>query len=303
MPVRVLDEDGAGTLEHVVAGIQWAVAHGADVINLSLSEDAQAVLGPSLSDALRDAWAAGVVPVIAAGNQYVLGSGFADEPAIVVAATTRDDTKPSYSSSVGAARWGMAAPGGEQPALGNAGAILSTFWVDGQHDQYAYDCGTSMAAPHVAGAVAVLLGLGLTPQQAVDRVLSTAKDIGAPGHDDTFGAGRLDLAAATAGLGGTAPPPSTPPPPTTTTTARRVIGASSGVSVAAPPTVTVQPSPTLPPKVTSTTRARPVVEDLAMQPADDDEPSTTIPAFVAAGLIVATAWPSLRRIARRSEPS
>jgi subtilisin family serine protease len=303
MPVRVLDADGAGSLDTVVDGIHWAIAHGAEVLNLSLSEDTQAVLGPALSDALRDAWDAGVVPVVAAGNQYVLGSGFADEPAIVVAATTRDDTKPSYSSSVGAARWGMAAPGGEQPALGNAGAILSTYWVAGEHDQYAYDCGTSMAAPHVAGAIAVLLGLGLTPQQAVDRLLSTAKDIGAPGRDDTFGAGLLDLGTATAGLGGPsglAPPPAAPPQ-TTSTTARQV-GASSGVSVGAPPTVTVQPTSTLPPKVTSTTQRRPIVDQRTPERGDDDGQSKTIPLVV--GLVaLATASTLLRRSARRSAPS
>lgn len=280
MPIRVLGADGSGTIDDVTAGIRWAVQHGAEVVNLSLSEDAQAVLGPSLADALREAWEAGVVPVIAAGNQYVLGSGFADEPALVVAATTRVDAKPSYSSRVGAARWGMSAPGGEQPMLGEADAILSTYWVEGQADQYAFDCGTSMAAPHVAGAVAILLGLGLTPIEAVERVLGTAVDVGAAGRDQTFGAGRLDLAAATAGLG-VSPPPSAPVTTAaalTTTTAATVLAAS--------------PPPVAAPSTTSNTtmQVHPqerVAITIAPTPATtetEDATSRTVPAIVAAGL-------------------
>ena len=299
LPVRVLDAEGSGVLDDVVAGIRWAIANGADVINLSLSEDTQAVLGPRLADAIREAWAAGVVPVIAAGNEYVLGSGFADEPAIVVAGTTREDGKPSYSSTVGDAKWGMAAPGGEQPALGQQGAVLSTYWVEGMTDQYAYDAGTSMAAPHVAGAVAVLLGLGLTPQQAVDRLLATATDIGPPGRDDLFGMGRLDLARATAtaaATDGTEPeqaetsPTSAPAPPST--------------GAPAPPAAT-DPSSTTPSVAPDAGPTSSVANDDASPPTDDndavltdieptggddddDDPSTTLPAIVAGVLAAGT---------------
>jgi subtilisin family serine protease len=201
MPIRVLGSDGSGNLDDVVAGVRWAVAHGAKVVNLSLGEDTQALLGPAFGDVLREAWAAGVVPVVSAGNQFLTGSGFRDEPALVVAATDRKDTKPTYSSGVGAAQWGIAAPGGELPDLGAGNAILSTYWTGKEPNQYAYLAGTSQAAPHVAAAVAVLLSTGrFTPSQAVHRLLDTAKDIGPKGHDRTFGAGRLDLAAAVAGL-------------------------------------------------------------------------------------------------------
>jgi subtilisin family serine protease len=293
LPVRVLDADGSGSIDDIVAGVHWAIDHGADVINLSIGESTQAVMGPSLSQAVRDAWAAGVVPVVAAGNQYVLGSGFSDEPALVVSATTRDDTKPSYASGVGEARWGISAPGGEQPKLGTAGAILSTYWVAGQHDQYAYQAGTSMAAPHVAGAVAVLLGDGYTPQQAVDRLLATAKDIGAPGRDATFGVGLLDLGKATAASDGT-DPANTEPPNTTATTAsasRSTVpttaggaGASTTSLPGASATVTVEPMPSTTSKASVARAARSARE------AEDDEPSTTVPAIVAAALIAAVAW-------------
>src|SRR5437763_15771207 len=74
MPVRVLDATGSGSLDNVVAGIRWAVAHGAKVLNLSLGEDTQSILGPSFGDALQEAWKAGAIPVVAAGNQFLTGS-------------------------------------------------------------------------------------------------------------------------------------------------------------------------------------------------------------------------------------
>ena len=53
-----------------------------------------------------------------------------------------------------------------------------------------------MASAHVSGALAVLLSTGLSPEGAIDRLLATAEDLGAPGRDDVFGAGRIDLGAA-----------------------------------------------------------------------------------------------------------
>lgn len=203
MPVRVLDEDGRGSSSDVSQGVRWAADNGADVVNLSLGEAGQQVFGSSLVDAIEYAWGRGVVVVVAAGNEFVLGSGFSDEPALVVSATTRDDHEPDYSNGVGNARWGMAAPGGGCQLLTcpREDGVFSTYWEADRPDVYAYLSGTSMAAPHVAGAAAVLRSLGLSPRETVDRLLATAEDLGPSGRDSTYGAGRLDLAAATAGLG------------------------------------------------------------------------------------------------------
>jgi subtilisin family serine protease len=177
----------SGTSDDVVAAIRWAADHGADVINLSLGSTAQAVLGPPFAQAVRDAWAAGAIPVVAAGNGFVLSSGFADEPAVVVAATTREDTEATYSNGVGQARWGIAAPGGSSGDTsgscmtgGRPVGVLSTYWLDKKHNQYACLAGTSMAAPHVAGAAALYLqgAPGSTPQQVRDGLFTlTTKDI------------------------------------------------------------------------------------------------------------------------------
>lgn len=190
MPVKVLDENIRGS--KAAEGIRWAVDHGASVINLSLGDDTQALLGPSFSEAIEYAWSKGVICVAGAGNMYLLDSGYTDQPALVVSATDRNDGKPDYSSGVGSAKWGIAAPGGGSEIGPEEDKIFSTW----RGNAYHYAQGTSMAAPHVAGAVAILRGLGLTPEQTIERLLETAKDVGAPGWDSTFGAGRLDVNAA-----------------------------------------------------------------------------------------------------------
>lgn len=222
MPIKVLDEDGGGSSAEVADAMRWAADNGAEVINLSLGEFGQSLVGPTTQEAISYVWERGVIPVFAAGNDFVLPSGFRDEPALVVASVSRDDAPSYFSSDVGNAMWAMAAPGGPAtPAEPEENRIFSTIWVDdSRQDTYGYMQGTSMAAPHVAGAAAVLRGAGLSPQQTVDRLLETAKDLGPSGPDSTYGSGRLDVARAVEGLGAGAPPPPTsdttaanPPPP------------------------------------------------------------------------------------------
>lgn len=201
LPVRVFDDDGFAhtTLD---TAIEWAAEHGADVINVSagtltkgVGED-ETLFGPEFRQSIEHAWSKGVIVVLAAGNDFFLQSGYADIPAIVVAATDRHDRKPDFSSGVGEAKWGMAAPGGSSTTDRISDDIYSTYYERGKQNSYDYLRGTSMAAPFVSGAAAVLRGMGLGPRETVDRLLSTAKDLGPEGRDPTFGYGRLDLAAA-----------------------------------------------------------------------------------------------------------
>lgn len=251
MPVRVLRADGSGSATgsgaDVEAGIRWAADHGAQVINLSLGSDLQGLplMGPSFVSAIEYAWNKGAISVVAAGNSALKSSGFNQNTnAIVVTATDEEDQKASYASPVGGffngtPKWGMAAPGGAGTSPPNEDDILSTYGTtSGPADEYAWMAGTSMAAPLVSGAVAILRSLGLSRDQAVARVTQTAKDLGNPGKDSTFGWGRLDVAKAVEGLaraGGTATTTTGAGTATTTTASTgRKAGGSTGAT--SPPT-------------------------------------------------------------------
>jgi subtilisin family serine protease len=269
LPVRVLDENGAGTIDAVAEGIRRATDRGATVINLSLGTDVvlRNLSGSGLQDAIRYAWGKGSIPVLAAGNDGVLGglfgSGYGDLPAVVVTATDHENKHAPGATSIGSARWGVAAPGGN--TSGKDGQdILSAF----PGDLCALQAGTSMAAPHVSGALAALRAKGLNPQQAVDRLLSSARDLGSA---TTFGHGLIDLRAAL----GTPPTTvatvaATPPKPATTTQAP---------ARAAPTTTTVAPAGTAPP-APGTSTAPPAPDDAQVTDEIDSsagEPGTSRP--------------------------
>jgi subtilisin family serine protease len=186
---KALDARGSGTVGDVAAGVRWVVDHGARVVNLSVEADGESVSGAPgqlLADAIEYAWRHGAIPVIAAGNATpsVFGArGYAGLDAVVVGATGRSGAVAWYSGPLVGARWGVVAPGGD--ARGPAGAascagalaadcVISTGWLPGRWNAYVVDEGTSMAAPAVAGVLALLLGRGLSPGAAVDRLIQTA---------------------------------------------------------------------------------------------------------------------------------
>lgn len=180
--VKVLDKTGSGYLSDVISGIEWAINNNMDVINMSLgsSSDVQA-----LHDASDAAFAAGIVVVAAAGNDY---GGPVIYPAaygsvIAVSATDSSNSLAGFSS-VGA-EVELAAPG-----VG----ILST-WNDGYYNTIS---GTSMAAPHVTGTVALVLSVNpnLTPVEVRTILHDTAEDLGTSGQDSYYGYGLVDAEAA-----------------------------------------------------------------------------------------------------------
>jgi thermitase len=151
MPVKVLNDQGFGTMSDVARGITWAADNGAHVLSLSLGGTAGT---QQLADAVNYAWNRGCVVVAAAGNN---GSNAPFYPAfyenaLAVAASDPDDRLTNFSQ-YGA--WvDIAAPGSN---------ILSTL----PSNAYEAWSGTSMACPHVAGAAALIWSCApnLTNQQ------------------------------------------------------------------------------------------------------------------------------------------
>ena len=198
LPLRVLDDDGGGSTEGVAKAIDYAVAQGAHVINLSLGSDIPliGVAGEeAFNAALGRAAAANVTIVAAAGNNAV---PICEQPSVegkllCVGAVDRRGQRSFFSSSAGPR--GVMAPGGS--GLPGTGEDVLSTWNDGKYLEVA---GTSQAAPHAAGVAALLVSLGLRGQAVADRILATASDAGAEGPDDVYGAGVLNARAAVAGL-------------------------------------------------------------------------------------------------------
>ena len=237
----------------VNAGIRWVLRNvaGKGAVNLSLGGNfvvTNVFGGASFADGIEEAWAAGWLPVLASGNEEVLGLGSSNYGALnalVVGATGPKDEVASYSSPTGNAKWALVAPGGDASGeCAPATCVLSTYRGGG----YALMQGTSQATPHVAGAAALLMGAGLSNRQTVDRLLETANAKVVCGSRCR---GRLDVARAAAGLapaGGRAPAPAPAPAPTQSAPAPAPGGAATTTPgrrpSAGPPPTTAPPAPT-----------------------------------------------------------
>jgi subtilisin family serine protease len=199
MPVRVLSDDGSGTSSELARGIDWAVDHGADIINLSLGADCESTW-PTCNDlvvdlAIERASSAGVLLVASSGNSALSYVSYpsAHPDVVSVGATTSDDAvwyvKPGEGSNQGSSLDFVA------PGVG----ILQETTKLGTYDYFG-GTGTSMAAPHVSAAAALLLSVDptLTADAVVSILTNTAVDVGGPGFDTATGWGRIAVDAAVA---------------------------------------------------------------------------------------------------------
>jgi serine protease len=234
MPVKVLadqwdlifDAPNVGTSSVVASGVRYAADNGAKVINMSLGFDGPATL-PVIEDALNYAVSKGAVVVVSAGNSFEDGNpveALAELAAridgvISVGAVGRTLTRAFYSSSRSSVE--VTAPGGDTRAGGSAAVILQqtydpTFAVSDpldnpvslyrapRFDVFRYDGyqGTSMAAPHVSGLVALLMQQGVTKPAAIEAAIKRyATDRGATGRDDDYGYGIVNARETLRGMG------------------------------------------------------------------------------------------------------
>ncbi|MBN3895257.1 MAG: S8 family serine peptidase [Nostoc sp. NOS(2021)] len=165
MPVKVLDDSGSGSYTSIAKGIHYAVDNGANVINLSLGGNYS---NSTLESAINYASSKGVIVVMAAGND---GGSSPDYPAryasksgIAVGAVDKNNNLADFSNRSGTNQISyVTAPG-------------VNVYSSVPNNQYAIYSGTSMAAPHVAGVVALMLSANskLTDAQVREIVADTA---------------------------------------------------------------------------------------------------------------------------------
>ncbi|GAB3047546.1 S8 family serine peptidase [Stenotrophomonas tumulicola] len=227
VPVRVLGNQGVGGSADIIDGMLWgagvavpgvpANANPAEVVNLSLG--GRRACSPAEQDAINRMVNRGTIVVVAAGNSNTDVSGFAPancNNVVAVAANDRNGNRAIYSNY--GQRIDITAPGGETWSCPDRGeflpldttptaaacgrvlehpnqGVLSTLG----NNTYGFDAGTSMAAPHVAGVVALIQSVSAVPRSTADikdLLARTARAIPAAQCPGGCGPGILDADAA-----------------------------------------------------------------------------------------------------------
>lgn len=187
--IKVLNEIGIGTTGSMIRGIEWAIENNIDILNLSITTTTN---DPVMENTLKVAYEKGMLLVGAAGNLGVeqpKGNSItypAKLSSVIAVGAVTDSLAKLPESSTGP-EIEIAAPGY---------AIFSTYpsewdFADGKQDGYTYLSGTSMAAPHVTGVLALYKERfpSMTNVQLRALITSLAKDLGTPGRDSNFGFG------------------------------------------------------------------------------------------------------------------
>jgi PKD repeat protein len=211
---KVCNSAGSCPNSATANGIVWAADNGANVINMSLGAfggNPDGTGSAAQQAALQYAASKNVLPVCATGNDdgKVGYSGGVGYPArfpecMAVAATSWSDTKASYSNY--GPQTEISAPGGDSNPAGTAFSLVLSAG-NTSNTGYVWRAGTSMATPEVAGLAALLWATGMhDANQIRQRIINTADDLGAPGWDPIFGAGRINVYRAITGQSANAAP-------------------------------------------------------------------------------------------------
>jgi subtilisin family serine protease len=203
MPVKVFPVNDGSATSVVLQGLEYAVSHGAQIVNMSLGGS----WDPSWTQPILEAYNAGVLVVVAAGNDsqlFTTNSSTWESPVcnhsggtdlVGVAATDQNDKRTWFTN--------YDASGEQFVAVSAPGASIYGPLFTG----YGSEDGTSFSSPIVSGIAALILAVhpGYTPTQLLTAITSTADNINAlnPGYANELGAGRVNAARA---LGVTIPP-------------------------------------------------------------------------------------------------
>jgi serine protease len=251
--VKVLDANGSGYDSDVADGVEWAVDHGANVINVSIGPGSIAGTGVAapgtaatslIPQAIQYASQRGVAVAVAAGNSGISAADYISlsqqRQALTVGALGPGDQVASYSNY--GYQVSIYAPGGDAPskdAESLQNLIVST-GLTGQYPEYFMGEGTSFAAPQVAGVLAQLMATGMSASQAMSAVTAHAG-----GSADGFP--QLDAAAA---LGRAHNALCGSPSTTGTVAPPGGVSGPGGKQQALPPPAS-RPAPTAPPQHTA----------------------------------------------------
>lgn len=201
VPVKVLNNMGTGSLWGIAQGIQYAsglmttpsIPDPVHIINMSLGANFSSSL---LENVIKEAKNAGVIMVAASGNgsrnsiQYPANL----QEVIAVGASDfnySDRPQKAYYSNFGE-NIDFLAPGGDKrvdtDGSGNNDNIYSTF----NSNEYGFEEGTSMAAPHVAGVIGLMLSNGIPADEIRETLQRTAMDLGTAGFNNQTGYGLIN---------------------------------------------------------------------------------------------------------------
>jgi subtilisin family serine protease len=177
MPLKALNNNGAGQASHVAAAILYAVDQGARIINLSLGSIEEQLV---IRDAVIYALEKDCLVIAAAGNTASAVEFPAAQPGVLaVSATTNQDLPATFTNR--GPEVDIAAPG------------VNIFSAN-QRGGYYISSGTSQSTPHVSGLAALIWSLQpeWSALQVSQVITSTAKDVWSPGKDNLTGWGRID---------------------------------------------------------------------------------------------------------------
>ncbi|WP_055075946.1 S8 family peptidase [Pseudanabaena sp. 'Roaring Creek'] len=200
MPLKVLSASGAGTIADIAEAIMFAADNGANVINMSLGGGGESHL---MQNAIDYAYKKGVTIVAAAGNSNRNAAFYpARYPKVIaVSATGITGDKAPYSNY--GAGIDVAAPGGSiarsktgETGDTSGGILQNTIDPKTKESVFRSFQGTSMAAPHVSGVVALIEASGVKDPQKIAQILKQSSRKVADDTLNYYGAGHLNAAAA-----------------------------------------------------------------------------------------------------------